>query len=387
MKSFRFLFLGLMTLSIVLVGCKDDDPANPVDVIEDGIYLVGSNVASEKIEVESRMQPGWIEKGFDAELKSGLYQQVLFISATGTFNIVEVKGDTQTTYGATTTVDPEISWAFSGDVVQDGSGISVAENGLYFVYLDFQAASKKIYILKSNEIGLIGDGVGSGSEDIALPKKGAAFSKTECEWEKTGVTFYNNWWKVRKVGEWKYVIAEDFVVLTNLGGDFDNLFPGGPNLPNVPRGIYTVNLRYEYGEGFKMTTTKTGDVAIDNYTDCELELIGSGIDESNPGAQPDEYWGGWGFVVSAGKPVKTENVYTWTWNSVILKAEGFKIRTLNAAASGGINGFDLGFGAVENSPSVVNDEGNLKVSEAGNYKIVVTIDAEADTKKIVVTKL
>ena len=149
-------------------------------------------------------------------------------------------------------------------------------------------------------------------------------------------------------------------------------------------------MKYEYGKGFSITTTKTDDVPIENYTNCELELVGSGVDESNAGATqcPEEHWN-WGYVLSAGKPTVSGNVYTWTWNSVILKAEGFKIRTINALESGGVGGFDLGYGAVNtaSSPGVVENEGNIKVSEAGNYKIIVTIDAAADTKKIVITKL
>jgi len=382
------LFLCVATAAMVaFTSCNNDDDG-PTISVEDGVYLYGTSVASEVIADDCKMQPGWIEKGFDSELRTGLYQDVLMISKTGNFIIEEVKGATRTKYGATLAVDPDKSWASSGNVVKDGAAITVADDGLYFVYLDLQATSKKIFVLKANEIGLIGDGVGSSGSNIPLTKKDA-FSKANGEWEATNVTFQTGWWKIRKHDNWTYTIAENVNVLTNLGGTLSNPFPGGGNFPDVPRGKYTVNLKYEYGKGFALTTTKTGDVAMTNYSNCELELVGSGVDESNPNAIPDVAWGGWGHVLSAGKPTVAGTVYTWTWNSVTLKAEGFKIRTINAEASGGVNSFDLGYGVVDAaaSPGIVEDGGNIKASVAGNYKIVLTINADTDARRIVITKL
>jgi hypothetical protein len=141
----------------------------------------------------------------------------------------------------------------------------------------------------------------------------------------------------------------------------------------------------------KISMTKTGDVAMTDWTNCEIELVGAGVDATNVGAKADATSGwNWGNTLSAGKPAKAGNVYTWTWNSAILKAEGFKIRTIDAKVSGGVAAFDAGFSIVDATAStgVVDDGGNIKASVAGNYRIILTIDAaNGDAKKVVITKL
>ena len=77
-------------------------------------------------------------------------------------------------------------------------------------------------------------------------------------------------------------------------------------------------------------------------------------------------------------------MFTWTWSNVTLTAEGWKIRTLNAAASGDVANFDLGDGAVDKtaSPNAQDSaDGNIYVT-AGNYNITLVIDAAADTKTV-----
>ncbi|MDR0871905.1 MAG: hypothetical protein LBN27_00355 [Prevotellaceae bacterium] len=393
MKNLRSVFYCVLTVLVatfVLSSCKkDDDKKGPVTVIEDGVYLIGSSVASENITVDSRMQNGVYEgEGFAATPRAGMYQSVLFISSTGSFKIVEVKGSDKINYGATIAVDSEKDWAFSGDVTVDGSEISVAENGLYFVYVDLQADAKKIFVLKANEISVIGDGTGSGSIDIPLTKKDDAFSKTKGEWEVTNVNFRAGWWKFRMNQNWTYAIAEGVPAFTNLGGDVADLTPGGDNLPDLGLGVYTVTLKYEYGKGFSVTTKKTGEGEVVDYSNCELELVGTGVGAGNPGAVADGSSWGWGNVLSAGKPVVTNGVSTWTWANVeLVGGEGFKLRTVGDAESGGVTPFSKGAEIITSAPEGTSTSGNIVVTADGNYNIVLTINAAEETFSLVITKL
>ena len=359
MKRIKFLFLGLMTLSLVLVGCKkdDDNAPKPVTVVEDGIYLLGSSVASADIAVESRMQPGVYEgEGFKATERKGMYQHVLFISQAGSFNIVEVKGSERITYGADIAVDPKTPWAFSGNVVQEGNAISVNDDGLYFVYLDLQADSKKIFVLKANDISIIGDGV--GGTDISLTKKGA-FSKTNGEWEATNVTFKKAWWKFRMNSNWTYTIAEGISAFTNLGGTPENLSPGGDNLPDLAAAKYTVNLKYEYGKGFKVTTTKTGESEAPVYPE-NLYMIG------------DDF-GNWGWAndgVVEMIPVNGIEGAFWCIN-YFTAGNGFK---WNSKKDWGGDFEKLG----ENS-GFENNGGNAVVSADGLYSVYIDMAADRIT--------
>ena len=120
-----------------------------------------------------------------------------------------------------------------------------------------------------------------------------------------------------------------------------------------------------------------------------MELIGSGIAEQTGAVKDPSSWG-WGNVLLAGndgKPAKDGDVYTWSWNNVSLTAEGWKIRVLNAAESGGVASFDLGDGSVDKtaSPNVqASPDGNIYVT-AGTYNVSLVIDAASDSKKIVIT--
>ena len=80
-------------------------------------------------------------------------------------------------------------------------------------------------------------------------------------------------------------------------------------------------------------------------------------------------------------------MYTWTWEGVELSAEGWKIRSLNGAESGGQK-LDLGNGSVDRaaSPNVQDSpDGNIYVT-AGTYNITLVADETAGTKTITVVE-
>jgi hypothetical protein len=132
------------------------------------------------------------------------------------------------------------------------------------------------------------------------------------------------------------------------------------------------------------------EIVIVDYSNCQLELVGSGIAEQE-GTSADLAWN-WGNVLLAsneGKPAKEGDVYTWTWSNVALTADGWKVRVLNAAESGGVASFDLGDGNVDKTASPnaqESSDGNIYVT-AGNYNITVVIDAAASTKKVTIAAI
>ncbi|MDR1683096.1 MAG: hypothetical protein LBS25_06890 [Candidatus Symbiothrix sp.] len=357
----KTLFFGFMALALAFTSCGNDDdkPSGPVTVVEDGIYLVGSSVASEEITTDSRMQPGVYEgEGYAATPREDMYQHVLFISKTGNFNIVEIKGSARIKYGATTVVDSEKAWAVSGDVVQDGNAISVDEDGLYFVYLDLQAASKKIFVLKANEISVTGDGVKSG--ETTLTKKDA-FSKIKGEWEVNDVAFQSGWWKFRMNQNWTYVIAEGIPAFTNLGGSVTDLTPGGDNLPNVAYGVYTVTLKYEYGKGFSATTTKTGEGEVVAYDQSTIfSLIGSAVKNDAGEA------GNWDFDRDFTFVSNTAGHIVYEANNVALAAGQFKVRK-NHLWDAKDNGGNWGYGLTVEGATLTNEDGNFALAADATF--------------------
>lgn len=134
---------------------------------------------------------------------------------------------------------------------------------------------------------------------------------------------------------------------------------------------------------------------LTDWTGVVLDAVGSGISSDNPDATADGSSWNWGNVLVAdneGVPTSSAGVYTWTWEGIILEAnEGFKLRTLNGeAAPQNEIAFDLGYGAldVDNSSELVVDaDGNLSVTEKGEYDITLVVDAiNGDVKTVTITE-
>ena len=210
--------------------------------------------------------------------------------------------------------------------------------------------------------------------------------------------------KFRQDGQWNYKDESGNEIQTNFGLDKGSFAAdavlacrlGGSDI-NVAEGTYDVYLEVaEDGQSAKayfMTGGKTpeeageAEVVIPDYSNCQLELVGSGVAEQE-GAVVETVWN-WGNALIAsndGKPSKNEHTYVWGWDNVSLTGEGWKIRVLNAAESGGIASFDLGNDAVAKDVSTGVQEsadGNIYVT-AGNYDITVVVDAENDHKKVII---
>ncbi|GAP71924.1 hypothetical protein SAMD00024442_20_9 [Candidatus Symbiothrix dinenymphae] len=426
MKKLNYLPLGVLALSMsFMTGCGEDDPkVNVDDIVEDGFYVVGEATAATSLTAEGASktimavgvnESGLITVGTDEQdadkqkPRTGMYEKYIALEGGKPFSLVLKEGTKETKYGATLALsdtlrgkdEPAIR-VYKGTLTENAS-LQVAKDGLYHIVLDLDLdskLSKKLVLIAPAAWGV--RGAMNGWNFTALPEP--TFSKTTMTYTLTNQTVETaGGWKFAYGGGWKIFLDDDGFVKanTNLGNNAteqaalqgSNLKQGGKDI-DIARGVHTITLTWKLAQGevknsFTAELTKTGDLAVIDYTNCELELVGSGVDETNVNARQDETWN-WGYTLSAGKPTVNGTVYTWTWASVTLKADGFKVRTIDAQESGGVAGFDVGYGFVDVSASsseVVDDGGNIKVNTAGNYTIVMTINAETDTRKIVITKL
>ncbi len=398
----------LMAVALGFTACNDDDGPDLDKVIEDGFYVSGDATGSAELEVAYRMAAGLNE--VDGTRRAGMYEKYVALEANKEFYLLLYEAQVETRYSAvledhdTGGENDQPTVVLKRGALQTGSSapaMTVSESGLYHIVLDLNQAgdlANAQIIVAPAQWGVRGAMNGWGFTAFDTP----AFNRTSMTYTMTNVQVESTGeFKFAYGGGWKIQLddAGNVKANTNLGNDTEEngeaLMPND-QVPNgkdiaISRGIYTIKLTWKLASGdiknsYVAEMTKTGSLEAVDYTNCEMELVGSGVADQ-PGATADPSGWSWGNVLSAGKPTVSGTVYTWTWNSVSLLNEGFKVRTINAEESGGVSGFDLGSGSVDlanSSAGVSDDDGNI-LAPAGTYKITLTIDAETDIKTIVIT--
>ena len=276
MKSIKFLVLGLMTMSIVLVGCKKDDPPQPVSYVEDGFYVVGEATSVADLfanDAEKALMAAGINENDGQKPRTGMYEKYVALEGGKSFSLMQKAGAKETKYGASLTKvnladaegnsvneQPKIE-IFKGTLTENGS-LQVTESGLYHVVLDVD--------LKTIIIAPAGWGVRgamNGWNFTAFPKP--TFNKTEMTFTLTDVEVamsgdfkyaYGGGWKIELNPDGNPVIKAN----TNLGGA--PLTPGGSNIA-IERGKYKIELKWTLAKGdiknsYTATVTKTGEVVL-----------------------------------------------------------------------------------------------------------------------------
>ncbi|WP_430813187.1 SusF/SusE family outer membrane protein [Carboxylicivirga sp. RSCT41] len=190
---------------------------------------------------------------------------------------------------------------------------------------------------------------------------------------------------------WKYNLGLDGGSIIIDNGENIVLKDGGDNV-KCSGGNYTITLDVTNS---KFTIVQNSAGEFTDWTDVVLDAVGTGVSIDNPEATADGSSWNWGNVLlpdNEGKPSADGSTYTWTWTGIVLEAnEGFKLRTQNGEASP-VNGmsFDVGFSAVDtenSSDKVADKDGNLSVTEKGEYIITIAIDAASgDAKKVTITE-
>lgn len=408
MKKLSLLLSVFVALAISFTGCKDDPtPPNLDEVIEDGFYVAGAATGSDNLEVNYKMATGLNEVG--GIKRAGMYEKYVALEANKEFYLLLREAQVGTRYSATLAdFDTEGEGDQPTVVLKRGTlvtgnsapAMTVSESGLYHIVLDLNEANDLAnaqIIVAPAQWGVRGAMNGWGFTAFDTP----AFNRTTMAYTMTDVQVANSGaFKFAYGGGWKIQLDDAGLVKanTNLGNDAaeagelmpNDLVPNGKDI-NIARGIYTIKLTWKLAQGdiknsYTAELTKTGSLEAIDYKDCEMELVGSGVAEQTGSTADPSSWG-WGNVYPAGKPAVNGTVYTWTWNNVSLLAEGFKVRTINAEESGGVAGFDLGGSIVDlgNSASgITTPDGNI-VAPVGTYNITLTIDANTDTKTLVIT--
>lgn len=410
------MFMSAVALAFTFASCDKEgkDPIDLDNVTEDGFYVAGPATGSEALTADYMMAAGLNEANAENPNRGGMYEKYVALEANKDFYLVLYANGEETRYGASLetfdvtekTDNPKDVEVRRGVLATGASApaMKVAKSGLYHIVLDLN---------EKNDLTF-------GAQIVIAPAvwgvrgamNGWGFTAfTEPTFNQTTMTYVLENCTVSSTGAFKFAYAAGWKLdlddagkvkaNTNLGieaeaaGELGNnaLVPNGKNI-SISRGIYKITLTWTLKggaikNGFKATIEQTGVLEAVDYSNCQMELIGSGIAEQTGAVKDPSSWG-WGNVLLAGndgKPAKDGDVYTWSWNNVSLTAEGWKIRVLNAAESGGVASFDLGDGSVDKtaSPNVqASPDGNIYVT-AGTYNVSLVIDAASDSKKIVIT--
>jgi len=390
MKKISFLMFIAAAMMVAFTSCEND-PTTTTAIVEDGVYLIGSATSFDKVADDARMFPAKDENDKKEETKNkprpSMYARYIVLKA-GELKLAVVTGGTPTEYGGTlvatrpanTGVD-QLNAESKYYTPAAGGTISVAEAGMYHVAYDNAIG---VIVVTKVAWGMKGDlnGWGFTAMTASADFKTWTVDVTINSAGKFKFAYGGGW----KLGMDNFDDFEQEAIVkthTNFGGALVKLEEGAGDIP-IERNIWTITLSFNNAGVPSATAVLKEELPSTDYSNCKLELVGNGVSDENPGAIPCpvEYWN-WGYVLSAGKPIVSGGHYTWTWSNVVLKAEGFKIRTINALESGGVT-LDLGADKIDVAASVkgLNNSGDILVPEAGVYTIVVS----ADPVKIVITK-
>lgn len=403
MNKLNFLnFLMLLAFSAVFISCGEDDPAPKVLLPKmDGVYVYGTNtVAEAAVDPNARMALATLNpaKSGGSLTMEGYYGKYMHIGANSTIQISVVDGETGVTYGATdggTVVQGPDELQFTdindtfitGELVENGDPIAIAEEGLYFVFVNTVDNTFRIMRVEPT---LIGDATpGQWSTSTAIPMTFSSVDSTIFEitdLELKGEAGY----KVRFNEGYEVYNDNSIATLTFLGvEDYQTAWDTGINdlgfwdinIPNKESGVYTYRLKYDASTGeWSETKTKTGEILVD-YSGTQLGIIGNAYEGGN--------WNGDGTALGLHTPVKSENTYTWTWNDVALLESGEFIFLQEGKWGAGLQIDYLGASnqgtAIDNSnivdaTSVGGEYHNYFVATAGTYDITLEINAETGAR-------
>lgn len=407
------MFMSALALAFAFTSCeeKPDNGGNLDNVTEDGFYVAGPATGATELTADYMMAAGLNE--VDGANRSGMYEKYIALEANKDFELVLYANGEQIRYGAALETfdvsekadNPTKDFVIKRGVLSTGAdapAMKVTESGLYHIVLDLNEANDLAFgaqiVLAPVQWGVRGAMNGWGFTAMPTP----AFNQTtmtyvleNCAVASTGAFkfAYGAGWKLDLDDAGKVKANTNLGIDAEAAGELgDNaLVPNGKDI-NIARGIYKITLTWTLKggaikNGYTATIEKTGTLEAVDYSNCQMELVGAGVAEQT-GSSADTAWS-WGQVLLAsndGKPAKNGDVYTWTWSNVQLTTDGWKIRTLNAQASGGVNNFDLGADKIDTANSVegTSTSGDIILAAAGKYNVTLAIDAAADTRTITI---
>jgi hypothetical protein len=394
------LSIVLFVLSTFLLACSDSEDEQP-PVNEDGFYVYGSStVAASAADDAGLMEKAVLDhkKGAFVQSMNGVYGKFIFIGANSTISFSEVKDKTEKKFGATdggtvangsdvdnVLIDDEV---IHGVLTENADPVEILNEGLYYVYVN---SNSGIFVVVPVEANIIGDATENGwNSGTALALKSSSASETI--FEGTNIALYDgHGYRYRINNGWHVWNDETLVTLSSMG--VAELWPDAiaksqndigfflENAPHKVDGMYTVQLKYTAATNkWTETKTKTGPL-LQNYSDVNVGLFGNAYHLAN--GDP----GNWGDPYEVKSPQKNGNVYTWTWNDVVL-IEGNEFVILQNGTWGGMsflwNGTVARTGTAFSSNKITNEgtNENFHVRTGGTYDITLTIDSATGTKTV-----
>ncbi len=392
------LNLFLLALTVVAVSSCSEDDDGPTILLPklDGLYVYGTNtIASEPTEPTARMALATLNpaKSSGALTAPGYYGKLMYIGANSTINIVEIDGASSSIYGAadggTVTNGSALEFTdigadfINGDLLVNGPAIKVAQEGLYYLFVNTVDDNFRLMRIEANMIGDATPNQWASSTSIPMIET----SVNETVFEVTDVKLIEGGYKLRfnngyevyndlSIATINYLGVEDYAAARDAG--VNDLIYKDENIPNVVVGYYTYRLVFNAALGkWTETKTKTGDVLID-YSTYSMEIIGNATAD---GSFNGDGTGGYGAHV----PVKAGNVYTWTFNDVPLVEDGEFIFLQDATwggllidyAGAAVSGDAITAGdVIDATAEPINGEyHNFYVINGGTYDIVLVIDS------------
>jgi hypothetical protein len=389
--STMLALVAVFALVFGVSSCKKDDetPVPPVIVL-DGYYVVGSVTAFPSFDDKAMMSMAINENG--QKLDSTLYELYIPIKAgTAGFSIIKVAGSVQTTFGPATgfgvvttptTDEPKLPFQRGPVSSTSTAKFTVPTDALYHVVFD--AKYNKVAVMEV-VWGIIGAATPGGwSNGTAFTP--SAFNLNTMSYSISDMTLNKGEWKFRYSQGWKVEIdttdsdpTKWVKINTNFGGASNALVPGGANIVNSAPGIYTVTMAYTVGSGYTATLTKTGNIPPINYSTFNMGIIGDAY--TNPDGTPGDWTQNYGAML----PVVTGTDYVWTYTIDLIAGKEFKIRQ-----GDDWSGKSIGYGDVTwagaAAANFTNNGGNIKVTDAGNFTLVLKIEAATETYTLTATK-
>lgn len=397
MKSFKNLLTLFLAASamIVMTSCGDDDPiiidpgTDGINVA-DGFYISaadGDPVATAALTAESVE-----DADFASQTRAGFVAGYVYMTA-GTYNVVEITDKAKTkSLGATaeTVTDMSSDCGFNDyilvNLVEDGAGFNVANEGLYKVTYDQMTGEAILYQIQT--AGIIGSATEGGwGADTKLDET-ATLTADGGSWSRTNITLRPGEFKVRFNCRWNLDRRIDpdagfgadnaYQFFTNFGGSASNLLPGndGSNIAVTAEeeAVYTVTLNWTPADGFSLNLEKTGEATPITFVPDEHQWAVTG--DATPNGWPDDN----DPVGTADTDMNYEGVdngtYKWVLESIALVPGGFKFRTNDSwDENRGWNELTL----TGDTSDFSDDGGNIKVATAASYKITLTTSDDGAT--------
>lgn len=401
----RLLGVLMLMLPLYFFSCSDDGDNGPKVLLpkEEGFYVFGENtVAETPSEPAARMALAKLDPTKDPGTLNidSVYGKYIYIGANGKISFAAVAEDEDGVFlgsNDAAVVDGTEANSVDDDVIhgtleEDGDPIVVAEEGLYYVFVDMNNLTFVVTRVKGQ---LIGDALieKAWSAGTLLAQK--SVSPTQTVFEATDVKMQIGGYKYRFNEGWHSFTSEDMSTFSFLGElDYATAWaaqaanPGyfNDNIPCFAKGLYTVTLTFTAnpinGEGgsWSATTVKTGEVVTD-YSATQVGFFGNAFYLS-PGVE-----GSWGDQGGVKTPTKSGNIYTWTWNDFeLIQDREFIVRE---------NGIWNGVLVVWNNSTQTGDAFTSKITKAvegdnflvvtgGTYDISLSIDGVTNAKTLTI---